>query len=211
MSLSSLIFLLIIVALLGVNADRSIAKRKRKQRSTTKRRLQHFRNWADASFTDNRTLQQWLAQLPDEAIQAIIDKLLEFCFDMGFELDWVLEKKTAHGVVLTARLQEIVAQYVESCYEADLSQDDIYVFETWLNYNEAPFGKDQQVFAEHLLIQLIDAGVSPRASQSLLITPDKERDTYIHYALREAAQKDPDAFQSVLKNVLATPLDLAQV
>ncbi|MBI1296947.1 hypothetical protein GC175_18500 [bacterium] len=211
MSLSSLIFLLIIVALLGVNADRSIAKRKRKQRSTTKRRLQHFRNWADASFADNRTLQQWLAQLPDGAIQAIIDKLLEFCFDMGFELDWVLEKKTAHGVALTARLQEIVAQYVESCYEADLSQDDIYVFESWLNYNEAPFGKDQQVFAEHLLTQLIDAGVSPRASQSLLITPDKERDTYIHYALREAAQKDPDAFQSVLKNVLATPLELAQV
>lgn len=211
MALLGLIFLLIIVAWLSVNVDRAIAERKRAQQSTTQLRLQHFRAWADTGFTGNRTLQQWLAQLPDEAIQALIDKLMEFCVDLGFELDWVLAKKTAHDAALAARLHEIVAQYVESCYDAYLSQGDIRVFETWLNYNEAPFGKDQQAFAERLLTQLIDVGVSPPASQSLLTTPDKERDTYIHYAVREAAEKDPHAFRSVLKNVLSTPVDAAHV
>lgn len=204
MALLGLIFLLIIVAWLGITVDRAIAERKRARQSTTQLRLQRFRDWADTSFVDNRTLQQWLAQLPDEAIQALIDKLMEFCVDLGFELDWVLAKKTTHDAALVGRLHNIVAQYVESCYDAYLSQDDIRVFETWLSYNEAPFGKDQQAFAERLLTQLIDVGVSPPASQSLLNTEDKEREVYIHYAVREAAEKDPHAFRSVLKHVVSS-------
>lgn len=206
MALLGLIFLLIIVAWLGITVDRAIAEREQACQATTQLRLQRFREWAESSFADKRTLQHWLAQLPDEAIQALIDKLMEYCFDLGFELDWVLVKNTTHDVALLGRLQNIVAQYVESCYEAYLSQNDIRVFETWLDYNEAPFGKDQQAFAERLLTHLIDVGVSPAASQSLLNTEDKEREVYIHYAVREAAEKDPQTFRSVLKHVLSSPV-----
>ncbi len=69
-----------------------------------------------------------------------------------------------------------------------------------------PYGKEQRALAERLLRQLIDVGISPTAAQSLLVALYTERVAYIHQAVREALEKEPRAFRSVLKNVLATPV-----
>jgi hypothetical protein len=203
----SLLLLLAFFIWLAIFANRRIQAYKDAQTTSTEQKLQIFRTWAATTFADTPVLQQWLAQLSDEAVEALMAKLSEFCIDLGFQLDWLLEGKTAQDATIAPRLQTIATQYIHSCYEAYLTQDDIRVFEVWLEYNEQPFGKKQQDLAERTLTRLIDVGVSPQAARSLLTMPNKERDVYIHHAVQEAAEKHPHAFRSVLKSVITAPVN----
>jgi hypothetical protein len=206
MALFGLVVLLVFFVWLGIVVDRRLDAQRRGEEAAMKMRVQRFRAWGNSVFAGQHALHRWLAQLPDKALRAMLERLLELCADLGFSLDWVLEKRIVDDAMLAARLEDIVAQYVKSCYDAYISQEDIRCFEAWLGYNAMPYGKEQRALAERLLKQLIDVGVSPTAAQSLLVAPDTERVAYIHQAVREASEKDPRAFRSVLKNVLATPV-----
>ena len=206
MALFGLVVLLVFFVWLGIMVDRRLDARRRGEEAAMNVRLQRFRAWGNSAFVGQHALHRWLTQLPDNALRAMIERLLELCADLGFSLDWVLEKKIVEDAMLASRLEDIVAQYVKSCYDAYISQEDIHCFEVWLAYNAMPYGKEQRALAERLLTQLIDVGVSPSAARSLLTAPDTERVAYIHQAVREASAKDPRAFRSVLKNVLATPV-----
>jgi hypothetical protein len=172
------------------------------RRSQPLEQVQAFRAWAVATFADQPVLQQWLAALSDDAIQLLTTKLTDFCTDLGFEFGWLLEHKVDQEGTLSPRLQTIAVQYIEACYQAYLVQDDIKVFQTWQDFTQHPYRKDQQALAQRVLAQLLDHGLTPAAAHSLLTAPAKEREVYIVQAVREAAEKQPDAFRAVLKTVV---------
>jgi hypothetical protein len=207
MAMYGLLLLLALCAWFAIAGDRYIQKRRRAKTTSARQKNQMFRDWAQASFAGNSGFQRWLAELTDEAIEALLAKLAAFCFDLGFQIDWLLEGKIAQDAALASRLQTLASQYVEACYEASQLQDDIGVFEAWRDYREHPFGKKQQALAQRLLTQLIDDGVSPAAAQSLLTRPEKERGIWVDSAVREAASKNPPGFRSALKHVLAAPVN----
>ena len=88
--------------------------------------------------------------------------------------------------------------------QAYLVQADVNAFEKWRAYLEEPFAKEHHLLAESVLEHLIDEGVSPPEASSLLTTTEKERDVYIHYAVREASEKHPVAFHSIFKSVVTS-------
>ncbi len=228
MGLITLFVLLGVFAWLAVVADRRIQARKQADlaaaQSTTETKLarnwrapwrrprpiektQTFRAWAVTSFADQPALQHWLAALSDEAIQLLTAKLTDFCTDLGFEFDWLLDHKVDQEGTLAPRLQSIALQYIAACYQALLVQEDVKVFQTWLDFTEQPYRKEQQALAQYLLAKLLAQGLTPPAVQNLLTAPEKEREIYVVQAVREAAQKHPAAFRAVLKNVLNIAVD----
>ena len=81
-------------------------------------------------------------------------------------------------------------------------QEDVKVFQTWQDFTQHPYRQDQQALAQRLLAQLLDQGLTPAAARSLLTAPEKEREVYVVQAVREAAEKHPAAFRTVLKAVV---------
>lgn len=178
------------------------------QRRQPKDDGQAFRTWAAVTFANQPPLQQWLAALPDDAIQPLNAKLADFCTDLGFTFAWLLEHKVDQDATLAPRLQTIVIYYIEACYQAYLLQEDVKAFQIWQDFTQHPYRQDQQVLAQRLLAQLIEQGLTPTAARSLLTASEKEHAVYVVQAVREAAEKYPDAFRAVLKALVTANHDL---
>lgn len=232
MGLLILLLLLIFFAWLAIAVDRRIQARKQAhaaavatqpasepqpnqgrrvpwRRSQPTKAVTAFRTWAVSTFADQPTIQHWLAALGDDAIELLTAKLSDFCHDLGFEFDWLLEHKVDEDHVLAPRLQAIVVQYIEACYQAVIVQDEVKAFQAWQDFAQHPYRKEQQALAQRLLARLLAEGLTPPAAQSLLTAPEKEREIYIVQAVREAAEKHPAAFRAVLKTVLNPSADPA--
>lgn len=204
MNLVSLILLLVVFSGLAVMVDRRIQERKRQHVTAVDKTSERFARWAQVTFADNARLQQWLASLPPEATSALAGRLADYCHDLGFQLDWVMTGGVAQE--LTPSLRRIAAQYVKSCFEAYQSQDDVRCLSAWLDYNQQPSGKEQQVLGQHLLAQLIAAGIVSQSARTLLTAQDGESASKIHAALSTAAEQNPAALRMALKTVLVGPL-----
>jgi len=183
-------------------------RRARWHRPDQKATVSAFRTWAVVVFAEQPVIEHWLATLSDDAIQALTAKLTDFCTDMGFEFAWLLGCKVDQEATLAPRLQTIVIHYIEACYQAWLVQEDIKAFQVWQDFTQHPYRQDQQALAQRVLAQLLDQGLTPTAARSLLTGPEKEREIYVVQAVREAAEKHPDAFRAVLKAVVMTNNDL---
>lgn len=168
-----------------------------------------FRPWAATTFATQPDIQHWLAALSDNAIQLLTAKLTDFCTDMGFEFSWLLQHTVDHDVTVAPHLESIAVHYIEACYQAYVIQDDIKVFQAWQDFTQNPYGKEQQVLAQRLLIQAFDQGLVSINAESLQTAPAQERAVYTVQAIREAAEKQPNAFRAILKTVLKTPPDVA--
>lgn len=202
-----LVTLLVLFVFLGTVAfviERRIRARRRQQMINTDQRVSAFRTWAQTSTTLNQLHRQWVASLSAEAVQALVGRIDDFCTDLGLRLEWIFSQTEKGESTLLPVLNKIVGNYVDACYQAYQAQDEVIAFEVWQAYVEQPFEKDHQSLAQRLLVHLIDAGISPPAASSLLTTSDKERDVYIHYAVREASEKHPAAFRSVFKSVITS-------
>lgn len=167
--------------------------------------LQPFRVWAVETFTDQPEVRHWLAALPDPALKAFLDELSIFCQQLGFELNWVVEKQVNAYPVLTQRLRAIVLQYSNACREAVLAQDELKIFKTWQTFELNPYGKAEQQFAEKLFNQLVAQNATPPLSETLKAGPDQERQIYIVQILRQEREKQPTVFQQAINTVISTP------
>lgn len=167
--------------------------------------LQPFRLWAVETFVDQPEVRHWLAALPDPALKAFLDELSIFCQQLGFELNWVVEKQVNAYPVLTQRLREIVLQYSNACREAVLAQDEIKLFKAWQAFELNPYGKAEQQFAEKLFNQLVAQNVTPPLSETLKTGPEQERQIYIVQILRQEREKRPITFQQAINMVVNTP------
>lgn len=200
----NLILLLVVFSALAVVVDRRIQERKRRNKMAVDENNTRFKDWARDAFADSPRVAQWLGSLPNEAIQALAGRLEEFCHDLGFQSQWVLNNDAAR--LLTPTLRPIAVQYVKSCYDAYHCQDDIQSLESWLVYQQNPTGQPAQEFGRQLLTHLISAGVVAQTERALL-TAEGESASKIYAVLCSAVERNPVAFRMALKTVLAGPTE----
>lgn len=202
----NLILLLVVFSVLAVVVDRRIQERKRQRKMAVDENGVRFKDWAQGAFADSPRVVQWLGSLPDEAIQALAGRLEEFCHDLGFQSQWVLENDAAR--LLAPTLRPIAVQYVKACYDAYHCQDDVQSLESWLLYQQDPAAQPAQEFGRQLLTHLISAGVVAQTERTLL-TAEGESASKIYAVLCSAVERNPVAFRMAVKTLLAGPTETA--
>lgn len=74
--------------------------------------------WAQASLADEPALQEWLLSLPKEALQALGEKVSEFCREMNVELGWVIHPGSDVAPQSKTNAESIVIDYCKICLKA---------------------------------------------------------------------------------------------
>lgn len=165
--------------------------------------IQTFRTWSVEAFADKPEVRYWLAALPDSALKAFLDELNLFCQQLGFELNWVVEKQVNAYPVLTQRLQAIILQYANACRDAVLAQDELKIFKAWQTFDQNPYGKEEQIFAQKLFNQLVTQGITPALPEHLKTGHEQERQIYIVQILRQERERQSMAFQQAISGVVS--------
>jgi hypothetical protein len=204
MGLVTLLLLFVVFSVVVVLVEMRIRAYRRQKTVAKEQNVLSLRLWVKTTTNMSPQLRQWVLNLSDEAIYVLVKRLNDFCTDLGLRLEWLFSQNAQDDRSVVPVINQIVANYLDACYQAYLVQDDANAFEKWRAYLEQPFAKEHHSLAERVLDHLIDEGISPPEASSLLETTDKERDVYIHYAVREASEKHPVAFHSVFKSVITS-------
>lgn len=161
-----------------------------------------FREWSGDAFGTEADIQHWLATLNDEQIRALTDHLAEFCNDMGFELEWLLNRDIAQNADLKEGLSQIVRLYSRASFEAVKLQEEVETFRIYHNYMENPQSRANRELGEHLFGKLVEQGMSSVSISEHLAVPSRQRQQQIVETIRHSAVEDPKAFNATLKTVL---------
>ena len=226
MNFGTLLFLLILFTIVALYVNRRIQARQQAQADATageptsnqsgvanglwprnKEQSRAFRAWAVTAFAGQPAIQRWLAELSDDSIRLLVPKVADFCTDMGFEFNWLLQHTIDQERTLAPRLQAIACRYIETCYEATLLLDEVMAFQSWQEFTQTPPSKAQLALAQRVLAQLIEDGVLPPTTPTQPTAPTREAEAALLQSVREAAESDPAAFRAAWASVLHTPVD----
>lgn len=198
------VLLFVVLASVAILVERRIHSYRQQKIIGKEQNVSSLRLWVKTTTSMSPLLKQWVLKLSDEAVYALVKRLNDFCTDLGLRLEWLFSQNAEDDRTVVPVVNRIVVNYLDACYQAYLVQADVNAFEKWRAYLEEPFAKEHHLLAESILEHLIDEGVSPPEASSLLTTTEKERDVYIHYAVREASEKHPVAFHSIFKSVVTS-------
>lgn len=177
------------------------------QRTRPKEQSRAFRAWAVVAFAGQPAIQRWLAELSDESILLLAPKVADFCADMGFTFNWLLDHTLDQERALAPRLQAIACRYIETCYEATLLLDEVTAFQSWQEFSQTPPNKAQLALAQRVLAQLVEDGVLPLTTPTQPTAPTREAEAALLQRVREAAETYPAAFRAAWESALHTPVD----
>lgn len=78
--------------------------------------------WAEASLGHERQLQAWLLALPNEGLQALGEKIAEFCAEMNVGLAWLTDPAEPIDPAIKQAAEEMVVDYCKICLKAVRNQ-----------------------------------------------------------------------------------------
>lgn len=83
-----------------------------------------FRAWVETStlMAREQALQTWLLGLPVEGLQALAEKVAEFCVEMDVELEWLFDTEADVDPNAKAAAEEMVIDYCKICLKAVQNQ-----------------------------------------------------------------------------------------
>jgi hypothetical protein len=83
-----------------------------------------FRAWVETSslMAKEQALQSWLLGLPAEGLQALAEKVSEFCVEMDVELDWLFDAEVDVDPNAKVAAEEMVIDYCKICLKAVQNQ-----------------------------------------------------------------------------------------
>ena len=83
-----------------------------------------FRAWAETSdlLAKEPVLQAWLVGLPAESLQALAEKVVEFCVEMDVNLDWLFNEEADIDPDAKVAAEEMVVDYCKICLKAVQNQ-----------------------------------------------------------------------------------------
>lgn len=82
-----------------------------------------FKAWVQTSLEDEPVLQKWLLSLSEESLQALAEKVAEFCQEMNIELDWVIDPEADISEKSKKNAASIVTDYCKICLKAVNNQN----------------------------------------------------------------------------------------
>jgi hypothetical protein len=163
-----------------------------------------MQQWIKRAFQDQPDIQQWLATLSEQQTHDLADQLVTFCLNLNIDPAWLVNDQLDRDARLKQAVTAIVTTYGQTLWQAVQLQPDIQTMHAWQAFDENPYGKQQQAFAQKIVVKLVEKGLTPALSPNLLLAAEPERQIYGVQAIRQAAEKQPEAFQAVLKEVVAT-------
>ncbi len=161
-----------------------------------------FRAWAAESLDGEKTLQSWLASLSDEGLEALSEQLAIFCTDLNLELGWLVNKEMERAPELKRAVEEIVISYCQACWQAAQIQNELNEFRAYHDIVSNP-DKHRDV-KQKLYAELVKEELAPSVSPDLLLGSKKQQQEHINQTLRYASQTDPQKFDQIYQNVIAT-------
>jgi len=163
-----------------------------------------FQAWAAVHLTGEEGLTDWIANLSEDGAQALTEQLATFCSDLNFELSWLIKGDLDADPDLKLVGENMVAAYSSACLKAALAQDDLTAFKTFQTFEKAPTNTKHREFAQELYAKLVEKElVSPPSTSEIFLASEKQRLQQAAEAIRQAAEKDREAFNHVLKVVVA--------
>lgn len=78
--------------------------------------------WADTSLAGEPALRTWLVALPVEGLQALGEKIAEFCMEMNTDLDWLIAPAEEADPAARQAVEDIVIDYCKICLKAVRNQ-----------------------------------------------------------------------------------------
>ncbi len=165
-----------------------------------------FRHWSATAFVKDPEIQMWLASLTDEQILALTEHLADFCHDMGFELDWLLEEHIANQSVADAELvqglSEIVALYSRASFQAVALQREVELFRAYHSYMQNPLSQANRELGKHLFGMLMEAGKCQVTISEHLASSPRQQQQQIMETIQRIAAEQPDVLKHALRAVL---------
>ncbi len=164
---------------------------------------QQLRLWIEQTLPTDDPVYTWLMVLSEKKFTEFSYLLADFCEDTGFELDWLLQQRLIEHPTLAHMLVQTVRGYADTCRMAMLAQSELDAFRALRALEQNPYSKTSQALAQQLFIQSANLGLTPPVPTTVIVACKHERQIYMIQAIRQVAEKQPDAFHQILLTVVA--------
>jgi hypothetical protein len=165
-------------------------------------RARKFQTWAEAHIED-ADLKAWLTGLSPEAASALADQLADFCVNLGFELQWLLDGNMDHDQEIKQEATAVVTAYCRACWRAAQNYNDFELFKVLREIEQSPFSRKNQDLARQVFGELVKREMAASVPPDLFLASEKERQEHMASAIKQSAETERDKFKTVLKDVLA--------
>ena len=171
---------------------------------------QQFSAWSKQAFADQPLLQSWLDALPETALSALLVELERFCYNLGIDLQWLMAQPLpaqpanapTKNDTLIKKLNGIVLLFLQACYQAISTRDQLAAIKTYQTFVQNPYDKTNYAFLQSLFAQLVEEKLTPGISAELFMAPESDRQIYTVQVIRQTAEKNPDRFNEVLEKTI---------
>ncbi len=161
-----------------------------------------FRQWMPQAFDKEPELRSWLAGLSDEQLDALTTHIDAFAGEMGFQLSWLLDQEVAQQPALAQSLTRVVVDYCRACHHSVNLQEELEIYKTIRQYQQAPHTQPNRALGEALFGKLLEQGLTPVKVAEHLALPEKERRQQVATAVQQVAVDKPLLFQKLVKEVV---------
>jgi|GEM_PF-2938848 hypothetical protein len=81
-----------------------------------------MRAWAETSLENEQEIRIWLLALPNDGLQALGEKIAEFCLQMNVDLQWLIDPAKTFDAMRKQSAEEMVVDYCKVCLKAVQNQ-----------------------------------------------------------------------------------------
>lgn len=137
----------------------------------------------------------WLNNLNDKELDQLRSQVQDACLNAKIDLDWLLDNR-AQGEMLRA-LQDTVVLAAVTMYHAQ----QLEPFARLEAYRQNPDGRGNQKFGQQVFAKLVDTN-NVTIPPNLMLAPEKERRTFAHETIEQAAQDDQDGLIAIVREIM---------
>jgi len=167
-----------------------------------------FRLWVTGAFDEEPEIRHWLGSLSSEQLEAYCSYLANFCQDMGFELDWLLDGRMTQEPKLSSTLEKIILRYSQASHQAVLAQQEVAEFNLLHEYLEDPVCRKNLALSQKIFGRLIEKGLAPVNISEHLTLSKREQTEQILQVIRTTATEYPETFKSIVTETMSEPAPL---
>jgi hypothetical protein len=228
MSVVGWLLLLAVLIVVGIYAERALARRRgvtpltqpltagastvRKQVSTLgKRAVQSphelhtdaFRAWVRTQLPQGDPLRGWLLNLPGQSFTALTIQLGKFLDELNIELRWLVDCELEADPQLQQAVAEMVLGFCRACMEATSVQSDLAQVRRYAEALSRLTERQSRDLTRRLLVELREQQLAPETAPEILLATDSERRVYVRQLVEQANEKDRARFQQIFTRILA--------
>jgi hypothetical protein len=150
----------------------------------------------------------WLNGLTDKELEQFAAKVARYCAAVNFEIGWLNNAQVSREPELKQAVEDAVLMSALGAWRADSVQQDVTVFLTYHAWRAKP--NQHKEFGQELHQVLTERGLVTIPAE-LYLAPEKERLTQARTAICQVADKNPAAFNLVLRQLAGAPASPAPV